>query len=183
MIRIKLENKFKSIIITVLLILSGILITINSNLNTQIAICESTWTQTSDRDFDNGTFNNTTIVGIGIDAELRINISGLEHWTRKIPTNNPSVRVDHAMASIYGTKKVLMFGGRGDQTWVYDLDNDTWINMNPMVNHKHRDMLAMASIYGTDKVILFGGRDRMSFDPLNDTWIYDLSNNTWINKM
>ena len=183
MTKIKLENRFKSIIITVLLILSGILITINSNLYTQIAICETTWNQTSDRDFDDGTFNNTTITGTGNNAELTINLSGLEYWKRRTPTNNPGARLSHAMASIFGTKMVLMFGGRGDETWVYDLDNDTWINKNPMVNHKHRDMLAMASIYRTDKVILFGGRDRMSFNPLNDTWIYDFSNNTWINKM
>ena len=61
MIQVKLEKKFKSIIMTVILITSGILIFNITNTNSSIVLGESTWTQTTDKDFNNnGTFNNIT---------------------------------------------------------------------------------------------------------------------------
>ena len=43
----------------------------------------STWTQTSDKNFNDGIFNNTTIVGDGSYAELGLNFQELNEWTTK----------------------------------------------------------------------------------------------------
>ena len=39
---------------------------------------DSVWTQTSDKDFNNGTLNNITIEGNGAEAELKIDLSELQ---------------------------------------------------------------------------------------------------------
>jgi len=176
MIRIKLEKKFKSIIMTVILILSGILITINSNLNTQIAMCESTWNQTSDKDFNNnGTFNNITVVGNGEAAKLQIDLSGIQQWKKRSSGNSPSARYLHAMASIWGEDKALIYSGYwSNDTWEYDLSNDTWTDKTTSNNPGNRYYAEMASVFGDNKVVLFGGN--MGSD---DTWVYNSSTGSW----
>jgi N-acetylneuraminic acid mutarotase len=103
-------------------------------------------------------------------------------WTQQSPTTKPSGRCRHAMANI-GGDKVLLFGGKDpfvdDETWVYDMSDNTWTQMNPTTKPSERSDHAMASI-GGDKVLLFGGIDS---DGRNDeTWVYDLSDNTWTQK-
>ncbi len=102
-------------------------------------------------------------------------------WTLKSPTTKPSVRAAHAMASL-GGDQVLLFGGGiafdlSDETWVYDLSDNTWTLKNPATQPSARQNLAMVSL-GGDQVLLFGGRLE-DFDPIDETWIYDLSDNTW----
>jgi N-acetylneuraminic acid mutarotase len=102
-------------------------------------------------------------------------------WTRKYPASAPSARDAHAMAYI-GGDRVLLFGGRktdttDDETWVYDLSDDTWsqksVSPRPGVRRCH----TMAYI-GGDKVLLFGGEWGIYF-LRDDTWVYDLSDNSW----
>jgi hypothetical protein len=112
-------------------------------------------------------------------------------WTNKTPkdpTKSPPIRTDHAMASIYGTKKVLLHGGsfsnlsywvRYNDTWIYDLLNDTWTRIFTPIFPYARERHAMATLNGTDKVLLYGGWD--GWGPKNDTWIFDYSENAWIN--
>jgi hypothetical protein len=79
---------------------------------------------------------------------------------------------------------VLLFGG-GDEnftavfndTWVYDLSSDTWTLQNPPTSPSVRQGSAMASV-GGDNVLLFGGEDN-AWSVVGDTWVYDLSLNTW----
>ena len=105
-------------------------------------------------------------------------------WTLKTPSSSPNLIVS-AMASI-GNDKVLLFGGFSDvnnstkanQTWVYDLDANSWILLSPDGGSPAaRSHHSMAYI-GDDKVLLFGGYDGDE-QPLTDTWIFDLSDNTW----
>jgi hypothetical protein len=142
----------------------------------------STWTQSSNDDFLNGTFNNTTIEGYGDEAELKIELTERYHWTQKKPAVSPINREGHAMASIWGTDIVLMFGGSngGSETWLYDLSNNTWTKITLSTKPCVRSFHAMASIYGDDKVVLFGGL--ISTGYFGDTWVYDLSDNLWILK-
>ncbi|MBN2030636.1 carbohydrate binding domain-containing protein, partial [bacterium] len=109
-------------------------------------------------------------------------------WTQKNPTNPPPSRSFHGMARI-GGDKILLFGGytgsgisNYNDTWVYDLSDNTWINQNPAKYPMYRLGHAMAYI-GGDQVVLFGGYGPVTGpvygDPLNDTWIYDLGDNTW----
>jgi len=52
-----------------------------------------------------------------------------------------------------------------------------WEELKPATSPPARATHAMAGI-GDDKVLLFGGKNADS-EPFNDTWIYDLTENTW----
>ncbi len=100
-------------------------------------------------------------------------------WTQLTPSSSPGSRWIHDMAYI-GDDKVLFFGGapgtgssNNNDTWVYDLSDNTWTNKNPSNPPAARRFHKMSYI-GDDKVLLFGG----SWDR-SDTWLYDLSDNTW----
>jgi hypothetical protein len=54
-----------------------------------------------------------------------------------------------------------------------------WTEKYPSTKPTQREFHSMASFYDNDKVLLFGG-ERHSV--LNDTWIYDLSDNQWVKK-
>ncbi len=148
----------------------------------------SSWTQTTETDFNAGTLNNTTIIGTGDDAELRIDILAIQIWTLKTPPSPPQPRHQHTMAPIYGTNKVLLFSGWSytfglfKDTWVYNLNNHTWTQKNPNNHPLGRASHAMASIYGDDKVVIFGGTTYEHWAQFNDTWVYDLSDNNWTDK-
>ncbi len=110
-------------------------------------------------------------------------------WTRKFPASRPSPRDFHAMAYI-GGDQVLLFGGlgavgagfdRSDETWVYDLSDNTWTQRFPPTKPSARLFHAMANI-GGDQVLLFGGSDDPSGNGSDETWVYDLSDNTWTLK-
>ncbi len=101
-------------------------------------------------------------------------------WTLKSPALKPVARYYHAMAYI-GGDQVLLFGGFDissyNDTWVYDLSDNTWMLKSPATKPSARDYHAMASL-GGDQVLLFGGNIYPGV--LDDeTWVYDLSDNTW----
>lgn len=112
------------------------------------------------------------------------------NWTLQSPTTKPPALAAHAIAYI-GDDKVLVFGGVDgsyniiNQTWVYDLSENSWTQMSPSQPPPPRYSHAMAYI-GGDQVLLFGGSG--TFDEnsaeyrLDDTWVYDLSSNTWTEK-
>jgi len=89
-------------------------------------------------------------------------------WTQKLPSSSPSARNQHAMAYL-GDDKVLLFGG-----WSPNNETST---LKPGIRDHH----GMAYI-GDDKVLLFAGYSHNSTDIYGDTWIYDLSENTWTLK-
>ncbi len=106
-------------------------------------------------------------------------------WSYGKLGTTPDARYSHDMAYI-GDDKVLLFGGRtssnNDETWIYDLSDNTWTDMEdgqswvsgtskPSARMDH----AMAYM-GGDRVLLFGG---FVSGGNNETWIYDLSDNTW----
>jgi hypothetical protein len=175
----KITKKIKSILIIHILI-AGFLIPLNSSFYLVAGV--STWTQTSDKDFDNGTSNNLTMIGIGEDAELQIDLSELTIWKQQKPNISPNKMSYHTMSSIYGEDKVLLVGGYdGDynnETWIYDVSDNTWSEkkINPKPSARLRS--AMAPVFGTKKVVLFGGYTGIDN---NNTWVYDLNNNTWTN--
>ncbi len=108
-----------------------------------------------------------------------------DNWTLKSPAPKPSARDIHAMASI-GGDQVLLFGGivgtdlLSDETWVYDLSDNTWTLKSPATKPSARNSHAMA-LFDGDQALLFGGVDAANH--LDDeTWVYDLSDNTWTLK-
>ena len=100
-------------------------------------------------------------------------------WMQQSPSSKPSGRDKMAMAGL-GGDQVLLFGGSdasgySDETWVYDLSDDTWTQKFPDPKPSARSYPATANA-GGDRVLLFGGLDG-AFD--DETWVYDLSENTW----
>ncbi len=105
-------------------------------------------------------------------------------WIWKGPSTSPSARSGHAMAYI-GGDQVLLFGGWDSdtydgETWVYDLSANTWTQKSPSTAPSARYEHDMAYI-GGDQVLLFGGQDG-NYSRSQETWVYDLSANTWTKK-
>lgn len=110
-------------------------------------------------------------------------IHAQDNWNNQNPATKPQALAGHAMAFI-GDDKVMIFGGYGisgvsDETWIYDLSDNSWTQKIQAIKPSARWEHPMAYI-GDDKVLLFGGDNDGSF--LGDTWIYDLSDNTWTLK-
>ena len=127
--------------------------------------------------------NDFQCLPFGNNAELQLDLFGVNEWVLKKPSAKPTPRSGHAMAPIFGTDKVLLFGGNDSkanrETWIYDLSDDSWTNKTTMVSPSGREGHGMAAIHGTDKVLLFGG-----YAPeRSDTWIYDYSDNTWTERV
>lgn len=147
------------------------------------ASASSTWTETTRVDFQNGTLDYLKIDGNGTTAEIRLANASQYNWSKMTLTAKPSPRYKHAMATIYNTDKVLLYGGRYNtktfaDTWIYDLNDNKWTKKITSNSPSKRKNHAMASINGTDKVLFFGGMDGNSWTT-NDTWVYNLSNNKW----
>ena len=81
--------------------------------------------------------------------------------------------------------RVILFGGYVDSTetfqndtWAYDLNANTWTQMNPATRPVGRDSHAMTYDAESDRVILFGG-NKGDFIGSDETWAFDFDNNTW----
>jgi len=66
---------------------------------------------------------------------LTAKLMAADDWTQKNPSTKPSARNIHTMAYI-GNGKVLLYGGltesgKNGETWIYDLSENTWTQMNP----------------------------------------------------
>ena len=94
------------------------------------------------------------------------------------------------MAEIYCTDKVVLYGGLGydphpntfyTDLWTYDRSDDQWTKMNPANPPPQRDGPGLSMVYHTDKVVMFGawGSATGSSATGQDTFIYDLSANSW----
>ena len=67
-----------------------------------------------------------------------------------------------------------------DETWVYDLNSDTWTQMMPSMSPPGRWYQPMAYDSKADRVVMWGGTDQNG-DPADDgtVWLYDTNTNTW----
>jgi len=77
--------------------------------------------------------------------------------------------------------RFVLFGGQGrsgsrNDTWIYDLGNNTWTNVTPIVSPPARRMAAMAYDVDADRVVLFGGQS-VGVDAR--TWTFDLNADLW----
>jgi len=130
-----------------------------------------------------GIYGDDKVVLFGMRETWVYDLSD-NQWTNMHPGVCSTSIKGHKMATIYNTDKVLLFGGvegssklRG--TWIYDISSNTWSKKNPISSPSARSNHGMASIPNEDKVILFGGDDGSAY--LNDTWVYDMSDNQWTN--
>lgn len=101
-------------------------------------------------------------------------------WTNKNPSGTkPSARYEHNMVYDNANCVVILFGGDEDgqtytfksDTWVYDLDTNSWSQMNPSSHPSARRKHTMAFDSNSAAVVLFGGQTSgSSFN--QDTWVY-----------
>lgn len=88
------------------------------------------------------------------------------------------------MANDPGSDRVVLLGGRDDvqgfgDTWAYDYNADTWTPMSPETPPTPRYSSAIAYDAGSDRIILFGGNTVGGGGAWDETWVYDLTNDTW----
>jgi Galactose oxidase, central domain/Kelch motif len=109
-------------------------------------------------------------------------------WTKQTNLNVVGSRgpLAYSAVSSIGGDRVLVMGGwasgvrYNSQTWLYDYSQNKWNLLSPTINgtgwgnRGHGGM----SYLGGDKVLLFGGYKYRNTN-LADTWIYDLSENSW----
>lgn len=119
-------------------------------------------------DLDGGTFS--------YDAEA-------DEWERMEPGQAPSPRCGQTMAYDTKSDRMVLFGGFGctkvsdpmlDDTWTYDLNSDSWQQMDPETSPPARIFHSTAYDPIADRVVVFGGRvedDRV--------WTYDVNTDTW----
>lgn len=106
-------------------------------------------------------------------------------WREMAPTQAPARRCCMEMVYDAESDRVILFGGITpsledlNDTWTYDLNNDTWTRMAPPSAPPARHRAAGAYDAESDRFILVGGH-RGGGDPvMRDTWAYDFNNNTW----
>ncbi len=105
-------------------------------------------------------------------------------WTEMNPPEAPSNRFSHQLVAMPGDQVLLYggdhgFSGVSDETWIYDLSENTWTQMTPPATPGARASHSMASL-GGDKALLFAGGSASSLFAYGDaTWVYDLSDDTW----
>lgn len=72
------------------------------------------------------------------------------------------------------------FSGVG-QTWAYDTNTNTWMDMEP--SESPFGLIGARMVYDSesDRMILFGGLNADDFSVIHDTWAYDYETNSWKN--
>jgi len=111
-------------------------------------------------------------------------------WANRNPTVVGSLPKMYSGAMVYdsGADCIILFGGAdGDnnehnETWVYCYSNNTWWERNPDFvggTLSERALNGMVYDSGADRTILFGGQEGVGGDQLNETWVYNYSDNTW----
>ncbi len=109
-------------------------------------------------------------------------------WTAVTPQVSPPRRSDMGIAYDAGARKVVIFGGYGlgdrilGDTWVYDVEANTWTQMAPEIHPTARYGGIMVYDSYTEKVLLFGGhmeQDGRSLGYDNEVWAYEYESDSW----
>ncbi|MHA2143215.1 MAG: Kelch repeat-containing protein [Candidatus Thorarchaeota archaeon] len=103
-------------------------------------------------------------------------------------TLGPGKNIDFPVAYDSESDRIIIFGGwnvtpdvanRGE-TWSYDVDTSTFVNMMPAAAPSNRFITSMAYDSQSDRIVLYGGYDGQTSNIyFDDTWIYDFNANTW----
>src|SRR3989441_6284050 len=108
--------------------------------------------------------------------------SGSEYtWTN--PCRCPAARYLHTMVYDSRSDRFILFGGwdvgLSNETWSYDLGNNSWTKMRPTGAPSAREAQSATYDSRADRVILFGGNDGTAAS--RETWSYDFGTDTWTN--
>src|SRR2546425_1829340 len=108
--------------------------------------------------------------------------SGSEYtWTN--PCLCPAARYLHTLVYDSRSDRFILFGGwdvgLSNETWSYDLGNNSWTKMRPTGAPSAREAQSATYDSRADRVILFGGNDGTAAS--RETWSYDFGTDTWTN--
>ena len=99
-------------------------------------------------------------------------------WRAVTPKTSPPGRTDASMAFDRVSRKVILFGGYGNDgkarndTWAWDGNN--WTLLSPSLSPSPRARAAMTSFAAKNQILLVGGE---ATSVLSDAWIWN--GNTW----
>ena len=112
----------------------------------------------------------------------------VNNWQQRVPVSAPSNRWLMAMAFDSTNGVTVLFGGARyaesgvlHDTWAYNTTTGRWRNMEPPSTPPGRSSPVMAYDPSHGRVVMFGGYNYTYPFWLNDTWTYDVRNNTWTN--
>jgi hypothetical protein len=102
-------------------------------------------------------------------------------WARH-ETDGPAAREDHTWTLDAAGDVAYLFGGRDggtafDDTWAFDLRDDSWTRLAPAPAPPARFGHEAAWVEGIGLVIFAGQADPQSF--FNDLWAYDPASDAW----
>ena len=109
-------------------------------------------------------------------------------WENMNPTDQPSWRMGSRMVYDAESDRVILFSGADldtgemlEETWSYDYESNTWINLQPTVSPSPRVFYDVVYHPEVDRIVMFGGETAVDdvFVLLDDTWEYDYNSNTW----
>jgi N-acetylneuraminic acid mutarotase len=109
-------------------------------------------------------------------------------WTNMEPTTQPIGRHHASMTYDTESDRVILFGGyvssavdeASSDTWSYDYNTNTWVQMDPDSNPEGRFYGALTYDNSSDRAILYGGGwDYSTNSELGDTWAYDSNSDSW----
>ena len=93
----------------------------------------------------------------------------------------------HALVYVPTSDRTVLFGGTNpsdgsllNDTWAYDYHRNRWTNLAPRHAPTPRMVHYMAFEPGTNRLVLFGGFLAPYDQATNETWIYDIASNRWL---
>jgi hypothetical protein len=107
-------------------------------------------------------------------------------WTKLETINNPPPRFNTMLEYLPERHQLFLFGGFSEQdrirdTWLFDINTDTWIELHPSESPNHRSDSAITYDPINDVIVLFGGYLRNDTSS-QETWIYSFEDENWIKK-
>ncbi len=114
-------------------------------------------------------------------------VSSTMSWNKLNISESPSARYWYCMDFDPLHKVMILFGGSegntpfSEETWVFNVTSDQWLQMNPTSNPLYRSFHECALDPESGEVIMFGGTQSGNITPYNDTWSYSYEDNAWIN--
>ena len=108
-------------------------------------------------------------------------------WTQHVSASPPPPRIYHSMVYHKGADRMLVWGGRVDDSrvWTFDLEENIWTALKQdLFPEGIRAYQSMAFDPESSLLFMFGGlvlTEPMSFEGtlVNETWTYDLRRNEW----
>lgn len=111
---------------------------------------------------------------------------GTNTWVNMNPPSAPPARAGHTLTYDPVDGVFVLFGGNDNDTyhkdtWIYDLTMNRWTERSPSYSPPNRAEHSAAYDRTSGTVVLFGGSNGQT--PLNDTWAYNASANSWMSKL